>query len=104
MADPDNVAERLPLWPISECDACKAPIIWALTRSLDKVCVDPDPAAPPAGQKAVLLTSRGSSVAPVAELTLDTTRWAGRRTVRRRHLDTCPFQAHYRQRAQRRRA
>ena len=102
MADPSAVADLPSPYPTVPCNACQAPIIWAVTRRQEKLCVDPEPATPPDGQKAVLLTDRGPGAPPLAELASNPAQWAGRRTARRRHLDTCPFKAHYQAKAQRR--
>lgn len=90
-----------PAWPTKPCEACKAPIIWARSAAGDRIAVDAAPSVPPEGQKAVLLY--GIAGFPLAEVVTNPARLFGRTTVYRRHLDTCPFQAHYRSRAARRR-
>jgi hypothetical protein len=89
-------------WQRSNCEACRAPIIWATTASKDRVPVDVDPVNPALGSATVKLTDRGPGQPPRAELVRDQRRWFGAQVGWRSHMDTCPYADHYRARARRR--
>lgn len=91
-----------PGYDTGRCDACKAPIIWAVTATGQRVCVDAAPVALDGGQGDTTLTPRGPGLPPLASVARNPAGLFGARRVYRRHIQTCPYRDRYRAAARRR--
>lgn len=102
---PLSTTDGAPDYPTEPCKACSAPVIWAVVAARwgapKPVAVDADPVGPTAGT--VLLTAPAPGVKPLATVVNNPAGLFGKRWVYRRHLDTCPYRGHYRNKARQRR-